>query len=168
MAIVFDANKIAKGDPVRIAFTETGARDIAGNVGGIFETDITVFYLLAGHTKAIVIEAEDIDSGAIDFRWMDDSGVWRHYPDDDLVYDDGSGGSGGGGGGVSKTYVDNQDTATLNTAKAYTDTGDTSTLNTAKAYADAGDTTTLNTAKAYADTKARPLTKQEFWAAFEI
>jgi hypothetical protein len=47
-------------------------------------------------------------------------------------------GGGGGGGGVSKAYVDSQDTATLNSAKAY------------------------------ADTKARPLTKQEFWTAVGI
>jgi hypothetical protein len=38
----------------------------------------------------------------------------------------------------------------------------------AQSYVDTHDTMTLNAAKAYADTKARPLTKQEFWAAFSI
>ena len=38
--------------------------------------------------------------------------------------------------GVEKTYVDNQDTATLNNAKTYTDNQDTATLNNAKTYTD--------------------------------
>lgn len=60
--------------------------------------------------------------------------------------------SGGGGGGADKTYVDQQDAATLTSAKAYTDTGNAATLASAETFAATGNATTLSSAKSYADT----------------
>ena len=50
-----------------------------------------------------------------------------------------------------KTYIDNADATTLNSAKTYSDNANTTTLNSAKAYSDNADTTTLNSAKTYSD-----------------
>ena len=50
-----------------------------------------------------------------------------------------------------KTYIDNADATTLNSAKTYSDNADATTLNSAKTYSDNADTTILNSAKAYSD-----------------
>ena len=57
----------------------------------------------------------------------------------------------GGNTDELKTYIDNADATTLNSAKTYSDNADTTTLNSAKAYSDNADATTLNSAKAYSD-----------------
>lgn len=62
--------------------------------------------------------------------------------------DDHSGG--GGGGDATKTYVDQQDAATLVSAKSHADTGDATTLASAKDYSDTGDAATLASAKDWA------------------
>lgn len=78
-------------------------------------------------------------------------------------------GSGGGGSGVAQTYVDAQDTATLNSSKTFTTSQlasyvSSSALTTALAtYAktadmQTADTTTLNSAKAYTDTAVAGVT----------
>ena len=50
-----------------------------------------------------------------------------------------------------KTYIDNADATTLNSAKTYSDNADATTLNSAKTYSDNANTTTLNSAKTYSD-----------------
>ena len=50
-----------------------------------------------------------------------------------------------------KTYIDNADATTLNSAKTYSDNADATTLNSAKAYSDNANATTLNSAKTYSD-----------------
>ena len=57
----------------------------------------------------------------------------------------------GGNTDELKTYIDNADATTLNSAKAYSDNADITILNSAKAYSDSADTTTLNSAKTYSD-----------------
>ena len=57
----------------------------------------------------------------------------------------------GGNTDELKTYIDNADATTLNSAKTYSDNADATTLNSAKTYSDNADTTTLNSAKAYSD-----------------
>ena len=57
----------------------------------------------------------------------------------------------GGNTDELKTYIDNADATTLNSAKTYSDNADTTTLNSAKTYSDNADTTILNSAKAYSD-----------------
>ena len=57
----------------------------------------------------------------------------------------------GGNTDELKTYIDNADATTLNSAKTYSDNANTTTLNSAKAYSDNADTTTLNSAKTYSD-----------------
>ena len=57
----------------------------------------------------------------------------------------------GGNTDELKTYIDNADATTLNSAKTYSDNADATTLNSAKAYSDNADTTILNSAKAYSD-----------------
>lgn len=52
----------------------------------------------------------------------------------------------GGGGDVTKAYVDDQDTATLNSAKAYADAQDVVTLTTAQGNADAAIVAAINEA----------------------
>lgn len=78
-------------------------------------------------------------------------------------------GSGGGGSGVAQTYVDAQDTATLNSAKTFTtsqlanyvsSSALTTSLSTYAKTADmqTADTSTLNSAKAYTDTAVAGVT----------
>ena len=50
-----------------------------------------------------------------------------------------------------KTYIDNADTITLNSAKSYSDNANATTLNSAKSYSDNANATTLNSAKSYSD-----------------
>ena len=50
-----------------------------------------------------------------------------------------------------KTYIDNADATTLNSAKTYSDNANATTLNSAKTYSDNANATTLNSAKAYSD-----------------
>ena len=50
-----------------------------------------------------------------------------------------------------KTYIDNADATTLNSAKTYSDNANATTLNSAKTYSDNADTTILNSAKTYSD-----------------
>ena len=57
----------------------------------------------------------------------------------------------GGNTDELKTYIDNADATTLNSAKAYSDSADTTTLNSAKTYSDNANATTLNSAKTYSD-----------------
>ena len=57
----------------------------------------------------------------------------------------------GGNTDELKTYIDNADATTLNSAITYSDNADTTTLNSAEAYSDNADTTILNSAKAYSD-----------------
>ena len=57
----------------------------------------------------------------------------------------------GGNTDELKTYIDNADATTLNSAKTYSDNADATTLNSAKTYSDNADTTTLNSAKTYSD-----------------
>ena len=57
----------------------------------------------------------------------------------------------GGNTDELKTYIDNADATTLNSAKTYSDNADTTILNSAKTYSDNADTTILNSAKAYSD-----------------
>ena len=57
----------------------------------------------------------------------------------------------GGNTDELKTYIDNADATTLNSAKTYSDNADTTTLNSAKTYSDNADATTLNSAKTYSD-----------------
>ena len=57
----------------------------------------------------------------------------------------------GGNTDELKTYIDNADATTLNSAKTYSDNADATTLNSAKTYSDNADTTILNSAKAYSD-----------------
>ena len=57
----------------------------------------------------------------------------------------------GGNTDELKTYIDNADATTLNSAKTYSDNADTTILNSAKTYSDNADTTILNSAKTYSD-----------------
>ena len=57
----------------------------------------------------------------------------------------------GGNTDELKTYIDNADATTLNSAKTYSDNADATTLNSAKTYSDNADATTLNSAKTYSD-----------------
>ena len=57
----------------------------------------------------------------------------------------------GGNTDELKTYIDNADATTLNSAKTYSDNANATTLNSAKTYSDNADTTILNSAKAYSD-----------------
>ena len=57
----------------------------------------------------------------------------------------------GGNTDELKTYIDNADATTLNSAKTYSDNADTTILNSAKAYSDNANATTLNSAKTYSD-----------------
>ena len=57
----------------------------------------------------------------------------------------------GGNTDELKTYIDNADATTLNSAKTYSDNADATTLNSAKTYSDNADTTILNSAKTYSD-----------------
>ena len=57
----------------------------------------------------------------------------------------------GGNTDELKTYIDNADATTLNSAKTYSDNADTTTLNSAKTYSDNADTTILNSAKTYSN-----------------
>ena len=50
-----------------------------------------------------------------------------------------------------KTYIDNADTITLNSAKSYSDNANATTLNSAKSYSDNANAATLNSAKSYSD-----------------
>ena len=57
----------------------------------------------------------------------------------------------GGNTDELKTYIDNADATTLNSAKTYSDNADTTTLNSAKTYSDNANATTLNSAKTYSN-----------------
>ena len=57
----------------------------------------------------------------------------------------------GGNTDELKTYIDNADATTLNSAKTYSDNADATTLNSAKTYSDNANATTLNSAKTYSD-----------------
>lgn len=57
------------------------------------------------------------------------------------------------------SYVNTNDTTTLNSAKTYADSKDTATLNSAKVYADSAAATALNTAKTMPTTKPTNPTK---------
>ena len=57
----------------------------------------------------------------------------------------------GGNTDELKTYIDNADATTLNSAKTYSDNADTTILNSAKTYSDNANATTLNSAKTYSD-----------------
>ena len=57
----------------------------------------------------------------------------------------------GGNTDELKTYIDNADATTLNSAKTYSDNADAATLNSAKTYSDNADAATLNSAKTYSN-----------------
>lgn len=57
----------------------------------------------------------------------------------------------GGNTDELKTYIDNADATTLNSAKTYSDNANATTLSSAKTYSDNADTTILNSAKTYSD-----------------
>ena len=57
----------------------------------------------------------------------------------------------GGNTDELKTYIDNADATTLNSAKTYSDNANATTLSSAKTYSDNANATTLSSAKTYSD-----------------
>ena len=74
----------------------------------------------------------------------------------------------GGTAAGSKTYIDNQDAATLAAAGVAADAADVVVLAAAAVAADAGDVTTLATANAYADSVGVPAATQKGEVLFSV
>jgi len=107
MAYQFDPARIFVGDAAIVEYAGSSSRRISGNVAGIFGGALNVQYIERGRRRVVQVVARSIANGAIRFAWIDRAGIRRQYPQDDLLYDDGSGDS-GGGDGIEEAPKDNR------------------------------------------------------------
>ena len=96
----FNPALIEAGNGVRIAYTGSRARVVAGTVAGVFGNILVVEHTARGRHQSVVVNADEIGNGAVTFIWTRVDGSIHQFPGTPVVVD---GGGGGGTGGASNT-----------------------------------------------------------------